>query len=218
MEGLISAGVLLLAYVSIWAFTTWRKFKCEEELKTLVAWVVREDNDIRYNIPLWAHIKDAQLRCKIADKYRILWDEETEYVNEILSVFQKHLTQSFFRYEISHKRANELTLRTPSAKYTDFFMFRLFCFLSEHQCNDCVWAHELFGKQISHCSHGMWGSPLYDAVYELSDFGRTVQKLHYITFLSCKESDIYKHEIAGWLTPEYFTKQLDTNQIHISRR
>ena len=33
-----------------------------------------------------------------------------------------------------------------------------------------------------------------------------------------EERVIYKDDIAGWLTPEYFTDDLDSNQIHIARR
>lgn len=218
MGELISTLIFLLICSSIWAFTLWRKLKREKKIKSLVSWVVREDDNIRYNIPLWAHIKDAQLQCNICDKYRIVWDEEREYVERILSVFQEHLSQSFFRDEISYTRANELLLSKPSSVYTDFFAFRLFCFLSEHQCDNKIFGCDIYARQISRQNHGMWGRPLYDAVYEFSDFGRTVQKLYYITFLACKKSDIYKDQIAKWLTPEYFTEDLDSNQIRISQR
>lgn len=217
MGGFIIALVSLGIAMLIWFFRTYQKLKDEEKLKDLVAWIVCKDDHIRYNIPLWAHINDAQLHCNVPKKHRISWDEEREYVNEILSVFREHISQSFFRGEISYKRIFDLTLPTSSTEKKEFFIFRLFCFLSENHTNSHVWSQELYAKQLSYKSYGMWGGPLYDAVYELSDFGRTVQKLYYITFLACKASVIYKKNIAGWLTPEYFTEVLDRNQIHISR-
>jgi hypothetical protein len=133
-------------------------------------------------------------------------------VREVISVFQKQLVQSFFRGAISYKKS------IYSIPREDFFIFRLFCFLAEHQSDSRIFGHDMHKRQISYESHGMWGRPLYDAVYEFSDFGRTVQKLYYITYLSCKESIIYKDEIAGWLTPEYFTDDLDANQVRLSSR
>lgn len=208
--------IVLIIGLLIWALLEVKKTRAADELKNMVAWVVSPKDDIRWNIPLWAHIKDAQLHCNIQDKYRISWDTEKEYVNDIIMVFQCDLVNRFFCGAITYKKINELTLPKPTEKYTDFFLFRLFCFLSEHHCDSSVLGHDVYAKQISYQDHGMWGRSLYNAVYELSDFGRTVQKLYYITFLSCKKSLIYKDEIAGWLTPEYFTEDLDTNQIRIS--
>ena len=212
----ISSFTFLFIVVLIWSISTWRKFKISEELKQLVTWCVHPDDITRYNIPLWAHIKDAQLHCNILEKHKISWDVEKDYVNDIIAAFQHDLIERFFSNGISHKKINELILPKSTAKYTDFFLFRLFCFLSEHGYDSRVLGHDVFEKQISYKGYGIWGKPLYDAVYELSEFGRTVQKLYYITYLSCKESLIYKNEIAGWITPEYFTDDLDKNQIHIS--
>lgn len=207
---------VLIIVLSIWSLREVKKARKADDLKNMVAWIVSPKDDIRWNIPLWAHVKDAQLHCNIPDKYRISWDTEKEYVNDIISVFQDDLVNRFLCGSITYKKINELTLPKLTAKYTDFFLFQLFCFLSEHHCNSSVLGHDVYAKQISYQDHGMWGRPLYNAVYEFSDFGRTVHKLYYITFLSCKNSIIYKDEIAGWLTPEYFTEDLDANQIRLS--
>lgn len=211
------AAVLIIGLL-IWSLLEVKKAKDAEDLKEMVAWVVSPKDAIRWNIPLWAHIKDAQLRCNVPNKYRISWESEKEYVNDIIHVFQKDLIDNFFCGAITYKKTNELLLQKATAKYTDFFLFRLFCFLSENHCDSQLLEHEVYAKQISYQSRGMWGGPLYDAVYEFSDFGRTVQKLYYVTYLACKASEIYKDDIAGWLTPEYFTEDLDSNQIHISQR
>lgn len=218
MEYYIVIAILLFIGLLIWSLLEVKKAKAAAELKEMVAWIVSPKDDIRWNIPLWAHIKDAQLHCNIPNKYRISWDVEMDHVNDIIRVFRNNLIDSFFCGSITYKKVNEFTLPKATAKYTDFFLFRLFCFLSEHHCDRQLLGHDVYAKQISYQSHGMWGGPLYDAVYEFSDFGRTVQKLYYITFLACKASVIYKDDIAGWLTPEYFTEDLDSNQIHISRR
>lgn len=207
----------LFICILVWALVKAKKTNTAAELKELVAWVVSPKDDIRWHIPLWAHIKDAQLHSNIPDAYRIYWEVEKEYVNDIIRVFQKDLIDSFFIGTITHKKTNKLTLPKPTAKYTDFFLYHLFRFLSEHRFDSHLLGHDVWEKQISYQSHGMWGRPLYDAVYEFSAFGRTVQKLYYVTYLACKASEIYKDNIAGWLTPEYFTEDLDSNQAHISQ-
>ena len=209
---------LLIIGLLIWALGEVRKAREADDLKNMVAWIVSPKDDIRWNIPLWAHIKDAQLHCNISDKYRISWDLEKDYVNDIICVFRDNLVDQFFCGAITYKKINELILPKQTAKYTDFFLFRLFCFLAEHHTDSNLFGHDMYKRQISYENHGMWGRPLYDATYELSDFGRTVQKLYYIAFLACKESIIYKDEIAGWITPEYFTEDLDANQVRISSR
>lgn len=204
---LIIASCVL--YFFIYHYIQGRKLK---EIRKLVAWCVTDDSRVyRYNLSLSAYVNNAQLHAEMCENHRILGDTEWKYVQIILSGFQQHLTQAFFYGEISHKKSKW------SIPEEDFFMYHLFCYLSSHECEYKFLGFDMHAKTISYESHGSWGGPLFDAIYELTDFAIVVQKLRYITFLSCKTSLIYKDDIAGWLTPEHFTDMIDTKQIHISR-
>jgi hypothetical protein len=127
MDGFVSALVFLFICVSVWAFTTWRKLKNTESLKQLVTWSVCESDDIRYNIPLWAHLKNAQIHTHIRDAYRISGDEEWEAAKGIIERYQNNLTKSYFNG----------ILWVPKSKYMiqgeDFFIFMLYVYLCENQ-------------------------------------------------------------------------------------
>ena len=133
MEGLISAFIFLFICVSIWAFTTWRKLKSAENLKEWVAWSVNESDDIRWNIPLWAHLKNAQLHSNISEKYRIVGDEEWQTAKDIISRYQSELTRSYFNEKLWALKS----IYTISGE--DYFLFMLYVYLCEHE----VYGHNI---------------------------------------------------------------------------
>ena len=159
MEGLISAFVLLFIYGSIWAFTTWRKLRTMEKLKEWVAWSVCESDGIRWNLPLWVQLKDAQIHSHIQDKYRITGEEEWESVKEIIKRYQKDLTQSYFNGRLWELKS----IYTISGK--DYFIYMLYVYLCEH---------------------------------EVSDRNIVLHKMHYITYMYCKESPALQKNVPAW--------------------
>jgi hypothetical protein len=131
MEEFISAAIFLLIVSSVWAFTTWRNLKNAETLKEWVAWSVCKDDNIRGNMPLWSHLKNAQIHTNIPDEYRIAGEEEWESVKEILSRYQKNLCQAYFNGELW--TLNGKTIYSIQGK--DYFIFMLYVYLCEHQIN-----------------------------------------------------------------------------------
>ena len=219
-ENIIYALVCTLIFIVFWGGSRYLKYARTSMLKELVAWCVTKDSAIfRYNLGLWEYIKNAQRKFKLQPQYSISGDAEWEFAKSILDGFCDHLADSFFRDILSYKKfiwLKSLTLVDSNCK-EHFFMFHLFCYLTDHYCSDSFLGHDMHQKTLSYESHGMWGGPLYHATYELTDFAVVVNKMRYIAFLFCKKSDIYQNDIAAWLTPTHFTDIIDTRQIDISR-
>ena len=126
MEGLISAFIFLFICVLAWAFTTWRKLKNMENLKEWAAWSICSSDGIRWNIPLWVHLKNAQIH-NVSDQYRITGDQEWEYAKEIIERYQENLTKSYFNGQLWALNS----IYGISGK--DYFIFMLYAYLCEHE-------------------------------------------------------------------------------------
>lgn len=159
MEGIISALIFIFVCISVWAFTTWRKLKNTENLKEWVAWSVSESDGVRWNIPLWAHLKNAQLHSNISDEYRIASDEEWEYAKEVIVRYQKNLVKSYFNGQLWSLKS----IYGISGK--DYFLFMLYVYLCENETS----GHNV----VSH-------------------------KMHYITYMYCKENLALQKNVPAW--------------------
>lgn len=159
MEGLISAFVFLFICILIWTFATWRKLKNMENLKEWVTWSVHESDGARWNIPLWAHLKNAQLHSNVSEQYRIAGDEEWQTAKDIIEIYQKNLTKSYFENRLWALKS----IYGISGK--DYFMFMLYVYLCEH---------------------------------EVSGHNVVLHKMHYITYMYCKESLILQKNVPAW--------------------
>jgi hypothetical protein len=128
MEHYASVITFLFVCVSIWAFAIWRKYTDTKKLKEWVSWSVCESDGARWNIPLWAHIKDAQLHTNISDKYRISGEEEWEAAKEVIEKYRKSLLQSY--------HSNQLWALKNTGVWAingkDYFIFMLYVYLCEH--------------------------------------------------------------------------------------
>ena len=127
MEELVSALIFLFVCVSVWAFATWQKLKNAENLKEWVTWSVLESDDARWNIPLWEHLKNAQLHSNVSEQYRITGDEEWQTAKDIISRYKKNLTQSYFNGQVWTLKS----IYTISGK--DYFIYMLYVYLCEHE-------------------------------------------------------------------------------------
>lgn len=188
------------------------KLSRETNQKEWVAWCVTKNSQtFRCALSLSDYIKNAQISAHVQDVYRIHSEEEWDMVKAILDGFKAKLTEDYFSDLIPYK----------SSKYVipgeHFFMFRLFCYLADHQCESNISGHDMHNRTISHKSYGSYGGPLYDATYELSDFGVVFHKLYYISYLFCKRSPFFNGEIAGWLTDKTFADILDSGQLSVYR-
>ena len=155
----ISAFALLFICLLIWAITTWRELHYAKKLKDFVAWSVLESDGIRYNIPLWAHLNNAQIHANIRDEYRIYGDEEWEAAKGIIARYQKNLAKSYF----------DGILWVPKSIHVvqneDYFVYMLYVYLCEHMIS---------GRDV------------------------VFHKMHYITYMYCKESMSLKKNVPAW--------------------
>lgn len=153
-----------------------------------------------YLIP---YIKSAQSDY-IDVKYQIESEEEWQYAKSILSAFEKDILQRLLCNGIPYRI--HLTASNPKL---EFFMFRLFVFLSDNQGDHN--AHKTFNADIFTklipCDKSCVRR------YELSSFGRVLIKMRYISHAACQRSNVYKKKVPARITPEYYTDHLDNNYV-----
>ena len=187
MEGLTSAFVFLFICVSIWAFTTWRKLRSMEKLKEWVAWSVHEDDFIRYNIPLWAHFKNAQLKDYIQDKYRIVGENEWETVKEIIERYQKELMQSYFDGRLWALKS----IYRIDGK--DYFIFMLYVYL----CENVNYGQNTVFRLRSN---------------NIDNRNIVFHKMRYIAYMYCKSNLALQNNVPEW-NESVLKEMLDENLV-----
>lgn len=174
MESLSSAFILLFVCASIWAFTTWRKLKNMENLKEWVAWSIYESDGIRWNIPLWAHLKNAQLHSNVSEPYRIAGDEEWQSAKDIIARYQKELAQSYFDGRLWALRS----IYGITGK--DYFIYMLYVYLCEN---------ENYGQaSVFHLTNNN----------ELGNRNIVFHKMQYITYMYCKGNLALQKSVPAW--------------------
>lgn len=173
-----------------------------DTLKNHVTWCVSKDSHIRANLSLWDYACNAQIEHNLPQQYR-LTDNERSDANLILSAYQQELTEWYFAGLVKPKK------EFSRLRGEDYFMLSLCDYLKEHEC-DLFLGDKKKYSLVSRKDYGMWGGPLYDAEYELTDFGRIYQKLCYIAVLCTTENP------DGWLRKGH-EEILNTNHIKISR-
>lgn len=177
MESIISVFILAFIYMSIWAFTTWRKLKKVERLKDHVGWSVCGDNSFGSNTPLWEYLRAAQLKCCIQDKYQITCDEEWNEVKEIIAKYQNELVNSYF----------EDRLWAMNSVYgilgRDYFIYMLYVFLSENE-NSAYWQNSVFSFR--------------NLRNRVERRNIVFHKMHYVTYMYCKKSLALQKNVPEW--------------------
>lgn len=173
MEGFLTAFIFLFICVTAWAFTNWRKVKKMERLKESVAWSTNESDDIRWNIPLWGHFKNAQNRSNVSEKYRISGDEEWQAVKNIISRYQQELARSYF----------DGRLWALDSIYgidgRDYFIYMLYIYLCE---NESYGQHTVFRLRSN----------------EIGNRNTVFYKMFYITYMYCKSSQALQKNVPSW--------------------
>lgn len=209
MNGLLAYILAMLfgifVLLAIVAFGKWRKLSKERELRSLVVWSIIPDHPLGnisgHDLPLWSYISNAQIEFKLPQEYRISGDDEWAYAKEILDEYQKDLTQSYFKGHLKLIRSKY------EVRGEDYFMCSLYAFLSEHQCDFDFLGHNMHGDRFNTGS---------TTTYTQTDFAIVLHKMHYITYMYCRGSEILKH-----LAPEWNKKKLqeilDTKQIMLFR-
>lgn len=213
MEQFLAILLSIFVFVAIVAFSKWRELSQERRLRDLVAWSVIWEHPYGtfcgHDLPLWAYLKNAQIK-HLSQEHRISGDNEWQFAKEILEEYQKGLTQSYFKGY----------LKLMKSKYVirgeDYFMFRLYVLLSNHQCDYEFLGHNMHQERLSYKRYGDWGGPLYDATYSLTEFAIVFHKMHYITYMYCRENKILREFVPEW-NEKNLKEILDSKQIQISR-
>ena len=157
---------------------------------------------------LFDYICTAQKEMEIPVQYCVLAKDE-ENVRLIIKKFQQDISTRFFARNLSLGKPNH------KIKAKDMFFYLLFMYLEEHEC-DSSFADNIMYRQISKKSYGSWGGELHDSENELTDFGASYEKLHYVTSEYC-----YRHvemrKTFSIRQCEYLRTQIDEKRISISR-
>lgn len=211
---MIEAFIFLFAVVLVWGFSKWRNLRKLEQLREWIYWASSKNNNARYSMSLLQHFKNEQIKAKIPDPYRVSGDEEWEFVEKILKEYQLDLMYAFFEGRAAIIKDK---LSVNENCNTSYFVFSLYIFLCDHQCDYKFCGEEMHSKTIEHNSYGVWGHPLFDATYALTDFAIVFHKMMYVTYMAAKGNGLLKDFLPSW-KEENLKENLDTQTIQISRR
>lgn len=213
--------VLVCVFLVVYLYSIRKRNNEKFTLHRLVSWVVSEDDHIyRCNLSLLHYIHNTQIALEIPTARRITGDIERNYAKTILSIFSSNLADSFFCDKLECENFEKLCKYSRIDGYEieiHFFMFQLFKFLRKHECDRFFGNHDMHQRTISYEEKGMWGGPLFDASYELSDFALVYHKMLYISYKFCAMSSIFSEEVFRFVSEESFANVIDTRQINISR-
>lgn len=205
---LIILSIVLFCFL----FSKTKEYYKNKKVKELFAWIISENSaDFRCNLHLHNYIANAQNKCNLLQEHRVTSDEEWNTVKEILIEFQKDATIKYFtdNYHI------------PKSRYVIngevYFIYLLNSYLESHQCEDKVAGHKMHSKTLNYKDYGSWGAPLFDATYELSDFGIIYHKLYYISYMFCKNNPVLNAKGELWTVEESIEEIIKSKQISISR-
>lgn len=201
MEDLFAHIIAIFIPLAIVAFGKWRELSKAKKLKELVAWSIIPDhpfgNISAHDLPLWSYVSNAQIEFKLPQEYRISGDDEWNYAKEILEEYLRVLTISYFKGKLA------LIKSKYAVDGDDYFMFTLYAFLSEHQCDYDFLGHDMHSDRLN------TGSP---KTYAQTDFAIVLHKMHYITYMYCRGSEILKTYVPAW-NEKNLKEILDTKQI-----
>lgn len=221
-------AVLALA-LSFFAYKVYQ-YSIEKTLRGRVSWCVTDDShiyrcnmglldclcliqqygamrfDIDYSFP------KIKWLSPIDKKYWICEDNERDIAQKILQAYQKELSQKYF--------SNQLTDARYLRNLTDeeYFLVTLAGFLRKYECEKTFNGVEMYSTK-SYNGYESWGAPLFDAVYELTDFAVVYHKMYYIAQSYClvlNGEPVRQHSVA-YHEIEHMKKVLDTREIEVSR-
>lgn len=203
---------IILAYA---IFSLGKSLHQERQLKRLVAWIVTTNytgiGSIRPGLDLHHYIGEEQTAQNLPNEYLIISDDDWRLTKEILTEFQRTITQDYFNSRLSIiKRKQRITEE-------DYFFVSLTEFLKEHQCDNQFIGRDMHSKIISRKDYGSWGGQLYDATYSLTDFAILYHKVYYTAYNHCKSSQRINPNGDAFQNADAIKKILDTQQIEIHR-
>ena len=203
--------VYVLIVALIYFVERYFKLSKQQKLFDLVAWCASSSYgiDCVRSDPLRTCISRAQRELNISPSYRIDSKDDWQLVQEILCEYQRDLSNRYFNKLLD---PNALKGKLP-VRDEDYFMFSLYCFLDDHQCDSTFLGHEMREQILDYTRH----SPMcYDATYSLSDFALVYTKLYYIVYLSCKSSKVINPTGNRFGNLDHIKETIDTKQLSVS--
>lgn len=186
---LLITCIVTLIYIAHLYFT-------HKKSKELAKFCIRGD--------LIGAIQHAQ--SKHGAKYSIITDSDYDYTKKILDAYRDHMAHIYFSDDIGVPKGMRSILDS------DYFMMTLCSFLKKHRCERYFLGERMHSKTLSCKEYGCGG---YDREYALSDFGIVFNKLYYISYISCKNSQVVNRD--GTYSYENSIKEtIDTAQIALS--
>lgn len=186
----ILPGLLFLAFgILYFVIRKYIQYYRNRKIKEMVGWCFLDDGSGQHRSRrLIDYIHNAQIKYNLPADYRISGEDARKQAGIILEAFKDDLLQDYFLDSIAYTKSKYVIPEDH------FFMFRLFCFISDY-FNDrrsvSLAAIELISRNYT------------------PEIMLTLYKLHYLSYLFCANSPIYKDKIAGWLTTRRFTDAID---------
>lgn len=187
----------------ILAFVFIKKYRSGKCLYEKVSWCMTERQRGSYQIYdcIWS------LQYDLPDQYKLKASEE-QNAAFILDVFQEDLSSLYFHGKLS-KSTKVLGITREG-----YFFLSLCSFLDKRECGVSLNEREKY-VLLEKTSHGMWGTELYDAKYQLTDFGIVYTKLLYYAQLYC-ESNRYTDKFGLAINSDHIKARIDCGKIEIS--
>ena len=199
----------------------------KDHLFEKVAWCVVDDSKVRSNLSLLDWLRNVQFYAKrkeanyffphgdklflIEEKY---WLRETEFdcAKQILKAYQKDLIQKYFT---NHLIEYSFTRKLTEAEY---FLCTLNEFLEDHECEKTFDGNQMYNTK-KYKDLGCWGTPLFEATYELTDFAVVYHKMYFIaqTYCLTLRKNPLDTDTTSYQNAEATRKVLDTREIEVSR-
>lgn len=175
-------AISIFIVLSLVAFTKWRDLSKERKLRDLVAWSAIGD----YNSVLGSHSYVRNLLMAVLNaQFDDAIDKKYRITGETEKQYVIHIIEDYQKDIMRSYFKGHLTI--IKSKYAidgkDYFMFMLYAFLSDHQ---------------------------YD--YDFTDFALVFHKMHYITYVYCRRSEILSPFVPAW-NENNLKEILDTKQI-----
>lgn len=215
-------AVIFIAFgLIIYFFGICKEYRNEKKLHKFVAWIVSEDDKkYRCSLSLLHYVHNIQIKMKIHSDRCITGEKERSYAKIILLGFSSYIVDLFFCDKLECEKFNKLRKYSRIDGYDieiHFFMFQLYKYLHDHQCDSCFLGNDMHKKTIKYENKGMWGAPLFDATYELSDFGLVFHKMLYIAYKFCSQSSVFSEEVTKFVSEESFINVIDSKLIDICK-
>lgn len=203
-------GIILSVLVAFCAYTLY-EYYVKNSMHEHVKWCVGQSSSELFDRILFGSVqtKGNSISDMGTAEYMVQRDEQERMMSTfILEAYQEGLKEKYF----SERLKSDFKIARMSKN--EYFMVTLCSYLSNHECDLTMNGQEKY-ILIERKNYGMWGTQLYDATYELTDFAIVYTRLYYTTLTfcnNCKSIETFDAEHRLKCLKE----RIDTRRIQIS--